>query len=1515
MSARDGLLEVGALVDGRYQVLGHLGSGGHSVVYDARQLVTTQRVALKLLRPEALRRSRETGSQAARFEREMQVVAQLNHPNIVRLLDAGRLPGGELYLALEYVDGETLTALCQRTGGIEPREAKALMLQVLDAIGFAHERGVVHRDLKPHNIMVTGTGRRRHAKVLDFGIAALIGDARAADYRALTPTGEFNGTPAYMAPEQLVQSTPTTAADIYAWGLTFLECLTGTPVMYEATVAEVIFRQLSPEPVPIPRPLRGHPLGALLEQATAKSPAQRFKSAREAYELLDECDVSSIQWPFPRDAVDEPRRRRGEPPEKQQAIITRPAPDPHQETQPVVSSVPAHSDQETRPVVSSVPAQPGQHGRSPEQIRHDERLAAAPTLAIPGRLLGSAERGHAPLRSASIGASLGRSARESVPAQPIEGPPLRSSVVPSARQTPSVEGLRLRPSVAPGAPQTPGTGRGERRQLTILVCGLAGAERIAETVDGEAFHALVHTYQTACAEVIAAHDGVVLWTPGEETVAYFGHPVAREDDALRAVQAALDLIEHMARLNAQALVPATLALQIGVHTGLVVIADGDTTPSLAGPTLNTATHLKGHAEPGTALVSRATQKLIEGYYHVQPLGEISPRGARQPLEVFAVQGRTAARDRLDAKMHHGLAPLVGRDGEIDQIAARWERAASGAGQVVLLTGDAGIGKSRCVRAFRDRLAGAEHRWMEARCSPQLQNSAFHPVIELLNDLLASDRERASLTTGSITESGSPPSQSEGAHARLDRLERLVAEAEAGPLAVPVLASLLSLPIEGRYAAPALSPQRQRQETFAALLQLFLGLADRRPLVLLAEDLHWADPSTLELLGMLIDEVRPSSLLLLLTARPTFAAPWPMRAHFTQIFLAPLGAEQMEALVKRLCSAYATGGAAPGQPSLPPEVVRTLAERSDGVPLFAEELTRMVLESAAAARAPAGEALGARGGDPGGIGTLEIPTTLQHSLMSRLDRLGPAKEVAQLGAVLGRSFAYEALEICACGADAEPLLPASSPASLRDALAQLVDAELLSQRGRPPRATYTFKHALVQDAAYQSLLRSTRQAFHARIAAVLAERFPDTPPELLARHYTEAALVAPAVAAWQRAGEAALVASAHAEAISHLRRGLELLKQLPETPERTRHEITLQTTLGVPLMITRGYAAPEVEATYARAHALCQGAGASPQLFPALWGLWIFYHVRGDYALAEQHGEQLLALAQSTGDSGIALGAHQALGATRFLRGRLHEAREHFGKALSIYDPSRHLPLAFLFGHDAAAFSQAHLAWIAFHLGEPERAQASIAEALALCEELNQPVSRGLVEHFAAALGCLLGDLDSAEAHASALAKLSEEVGMPHWSALSQIDLGWATELRAAQGPQGDAVRERYAEGAARIRGALSMLMGIGSRVSLTYWRSALIEAEIGAGNVDEARALLSDTMAFVEKNDERYFEPELYRLEGEIALARGAETAAEAQARADAAFRKGIEIAERQGALGLVARIAERQRVPLREPA
>jgi predicted ATPase/class 3 adenylate cyclase len=1336
----------------------------------------------------------------ARLEREMLVIAQLNHPNIVRLLDAGRLEDERLYLALELVDGETLGTLCRRMYGLDLVESRHLMLQVLDAIAFAHEHGVVHRDLKPHNIMVTETSGRRHVKVLDFGIAALVGDARAPDYRALTATGEFHGTPAYMAPEQLMDKNPTPAADIYAWGLSFIECMTGVPVMNALSVAEVIFRQLSPEPVPIPQALRGHPLGAILERATAKSLDRRFRSAREAFDALEACDVSAIARADVR-PVNQPFM-----------------PDPWSPTE-------------------------GLRGPAMRTVNYGDGGADDAPMGSQGSVQQSMGGGlEAPLETREVAED------EGPDGWPAQRTIFNRAVQSMGAQRPGEQSRLVPPHLDPmtsgrptGRTTRPSTTmvRGERRQMTLLACGLAGAAQTSEALDPEAFHDLLHTVNGLCAQIVESHGGTVERSPGDGLLAYFGHPIAREDDAIQAMQAALDLTEQVPRLAPQAGSPVAVAVQVGVHTGVIVVSEG--TPHVAGPTLNIATHLKESAEPGTVLASRATQRLGEGYFHFDALGEITPRSSSVPVEIFALRHRTDARDRLDARTRVGLSPLVGRGEELDFLRGRWDRAASGSGQVVLLTGEAGIGKSRTVRAFHDQLGAQPHRWLEGRCSPQFQNSAFYPIIDLLNDLLSGDGD--------------------GNSARLARLERLLDELECWPYAVPLLAALLSIPTESRHLAPALSPQRQRQETIAVLLQLVLNLSDQAPLILVLEDVHWADPSSLELLGLLIEEARPSSLLMLLTARPYFVPPWPARPHFVQHHVAPLTAEEIEALIGKLA----------GEVSLPPEVIRTVAAQSDGVPIFAEELTKMVLESAAGgARDAASPA-----GPPG---SLNIPATLHDSLMARLDRLGPAKEVAQIGSVLGRSFRFDVLQAVAY----------LDPNDLRQALNQLVDAELLFQRGRAPRATYTFKHALVQDAAYQSLLRSTRQQLHERIAVVLSERFPDTPLELLAHHYTEAGLVSSAVAAWRRAGQATLVASAHAEAINHLRRGLKLLQELPDTPERARDEVTLQTMLGVPLMITRGYAAPEVEAAYARANALCDQVSSSPQLFPALWGLWIFHHVRAEYVQAQQHGEKLLRLAEATGDSGILLGAHQALGATRFLRGHLHEARAHFEAAIGIYDPAQHHELAFLFGQDAAAFCRSHLSWLHWHLGEPLRAQELITEALDACARLNQPMSRGFVEHFAATLCNLLGDPKAAELHARALITLSEEVGMPHWHALGQIDLGWAM---GAQG-QPD-------EGATRIRSGLGMLIGIGARIAFTYWRAALIAAEIKMQHLDEARSLLDETLAFVEESDERYFEAELWLLTGDLALARGG---AGAREEADAAFGKGLAIAQQQGAVGLATR-------------
>jgi len=538
--------------------------------------------------------------------------------------------------------------------------------------------------------------------------------------------------------------------------------------------------------------------------------------------------------------------------------------------------------------------------------------------------------------------------------------------------------------------------------------------------------------------------------------------------------------------------------------------------------------------------------------------------------------------------------------------------------VVLLNGEPGIGKSRLVRVLTERLSAEDSARIEWRCSPYYQNSALYPVIEHLQRLLHWGRDES-------------PAE------KLGKLEAVLARSVLPlPEVVPLLAPLLALPPPERYPPLTLTPQRQKQKTLEALLAWLLKEAERQPVLVVMEDLHWVDPSTLELLSLLIDHVPTTRLLLLLTFRPDFRPPWAMLSHMTQLTLNRLSRQQIAVMVEKV-----TGGK-----PLPVEVVQHLITKTDGVPLFVEELTKMVLE-----------AVEAHGGAPV---PLAIPTTLHDSLMARLDRLPAAKEVAQVGATLGREFSYE-------------LIQTVSPvheASLQHALAQLVDAEVLYQRGLPPHARYIFKHALIQDAAYHSLLKSKRQHYHQQIAGVLEERFPDiteTQPELLAHHYTEAGLIEQAIPHWQHAGQRAIERSANVEALSHLTRGLELLKALPATPERAHQELALQIALGVPLIATKGWAAPDTERTYTRARELCGQIGETPQLFPVLYGLCQAYCTRADYQRAHELGEQLFTLAQRQHDQALLLVAHYMLGMILSCLGEFTRAREHLEQDLALYD--------------------------------------------------------------------------------------------------------------------------------------------------------------------------------------------------------------------------------------------------------
>ena len=832
----------------------------------------------------------------------------------------------------------------------------------------------------------------------------------------------------------------------------------------------------------------------------------------------------------------------------------------------------------------------------------------------------------------------------------------------------------------------------ERRQLTVLFCDLVDSTVLASQLDPEELREVVRAYQEACAKVIARFEGHIAQYLGDGLLVYFGYPLAHEDDAQRAVRAGLGIVEALGQLNTRLGQErgVHLAVRLGIHTGLVVVGEvggGTRQEQLAlGETPNLAARLQGLAASNTVVISAATWQLLGGFFACQSLGTRPIRGLAQPIEVYQVLYESTARSRLDVAGSAGLTPLIGREQEVGLLLERWAQVKDGLGQVVLLSGEAGIGKSRLVEVLKAHVATEPQAWLTpCQCSPYHQNSVLYPMIDLL--------ERVALQF----ERDETPQQ------KLSKLEGYLVQYGL-PLAeaVPLFAGLLSLPLGSSYAPLNMSPEQQKQKTLQAILTTLLRRAAQQPLLFVMEDLHWVDPSTLELLSLLVDQGPTARILTLFTFRPDFTPPWTGRSHLTQLTLHRLTPRQAAEMTGRVAHRKA----------LPAEVVEQVVAKTDGVPLFVEELTKMVLESGLLQEREEHYEL------TGPLPPLAIPATLHDSLMARLDRLATVKGLAQLGATLGREFAYD-------------LLQAVSPwdeGTLRRGLQQLVEAEFLYQQGLPPQATYLFKHALIQDAAYQSLLRSTRQQHHQRIAQVLEAQFPDiceTQPELLAQHYTEAGLMAQAIPYWQQAGQRAIERSANLEAIGHLTKGLEVLTTLPDTPDRTRQELDLQTALGPALRNIKGWSAPEAAQAYTRARELCQQVGETPQLFPVLFGLWTSSIVRPEFQTARELGEQLLRLGQHASDPTLLLQAHWVLGFTLFFMGAFAPARAHLEHVMALYDPQQHRSHTLLYGQDPGATSLYYAALALWYLGYPDQALQRGQQAVTLAQELSHPYQPGV----------------------------------------------------------------------------------------------------------------------------------------------------------------------------------------------
>jgi predicted ATPase/class 3 adenylate cyclase len=1004
----------------------------------------------------------------------------------------------------------------------------------------------------------------------------------------------------------------------------------------------------------------------------------------------------------------------------------------------------------------------------------------------------------------------------------------------------------------------------ERRQLTCLFCDLVNSVELSERLDPEELRETLAAYHRVCTTVVRRFEGHVHDYLGDGMMVYFGFPSAHEDDAQRAVRTGLGIVEAVVQLNSriQSEQAIDLHVRVGIDTGLVVAGaiaadEGMEGTAAVGVTPNIAARLQALAVPDSVVISAAAYRLIAGYFDCRELGFRAIRGISQPMAIYHVLHESGARTRLDVAAQRGLPPMQGRHGELGRLADRWGEARAGHGGVALVAGEPGIGKSRLIWALEQHVAQSPDAFLvRLSCSPYFVNTAFHPVVQFLERALE-------LRPDDTVEQ------------RLDKIDGLLAQYGFDlPTVAPLLAKLLAVPSEDRYPPLDLPPERQRQLTIDALAKLGLMRARYQPVLFVVEDLHWIDPSSLDLLTQLIERVPQTRQLVVLSFRPEFVPPWPEGAGLERLDLHRLDRDASVRIVTEVAGSQ-----------VPAELLGQLVGKADGVPLYLEELTKLVVEQGLARH-------GNGRLDPAHPPpALAIPATLADSLTARLDRLTDAKGVAQLGAAIGRQFSYQLL------AAVSEATGSGDWRALRRNLARLVDAGLLFVEDEPRGVIYTFKHALIQDAAYASLLRTTRLQYHRQIARALTEHFParvESAPELLAHHYTEAGMGAEAVPCWLRAGQRALHASANPEAIAHLTTGLDLLAGLPAGPERAGLELEFRLTLGPAYMAIRGYAAPEVEACYQRARELCRELGDTPQLVPVLHGLWTYHIVRAQHASALALGEQVLELGAATDDDGLLLQGNMEVGWSHFFLGELEPAREHLERVLQLYDHERHGSHAYIYGDNPATSARSNLAQVQWLLGHMDQSLRHSEENVAILRSLiDHPYSVAFGLDLAAVVRQYRSDAPATRELVDEALGLSQAHGLAFVAAMASMLEGW---VLAQEGES--------AEGIAQMRHGLAAQLATGAELARPYWLCLIGEACLGTGAAGEGLALLDEAEAAVAETHERYWEAEIYRLRGQLLLAVPEPDAPATARSAEAHYRRAIDVARRQGARSLELRAA-----------
>ncbi|MEL6345429.1 MAG: TOMM system kinase/cyclase fusion protein [Myxococcota bacterium] len=1208
----------------RYTDLSLIGEGGFGSVYRARQTQTGQSVAIKLLQRPAAIRPDAHERRAARFRREMALCSRLHHPNIVRIIDSG-VAGDDLYAVFEYVPGRTLSKFILEEGPLSIPEANRLMGEVLDALACAHRLGVVHRDLKPQNIMITQTGARAHAVVLDFGVAGITDAGDALE--TLTRTREFVGTPSYAAPEQLRGSEPTPAADLYSWALCYLESVTGERVINGHSFSDILYKQLGPEPIPVPAWIEQRPIGGVLNEVLDKDPMLREDSASVLLEML--------------------------------------------------------------------------------QFLNEERSTALTT-------------------------------EES---------------------------------------------EGELRQLVFLGCQLS-----VDAPGDVASDELVWESYTALRDLVEQHEGELLSSFGDRHMACFGLRSAREDDAYRAGRAALALHRWAERRR-----PAH-ALNQALHVGIVRTGDAALRAAMSSAARDLSSLLI-HAAPGTTAVSDAAATALRRRFVLRDVS-----GAQTLVE-------EKGPDQVDT-FHNRRRPFFGREEELSLTVQRIRQAHNGSGQSVLITGEAGIGKSRFLAEVSYRIETPELRWLEARCAPELHNASFAPIAQLLEQLIG---------LGKI----------EGPAEKLRRLEQfLEAHGFSPPETIPLIAGVLSLPLPPTSPPQMVEPALLKRQLTNTLLALFFEAADQRPTVVVIEDLHWIDPTSLELLSTLIGEVSESQLAVLLAARPEFSTSWPTTMGLQ---LGRLGVEDLTRLAADIA----------GVPTLPPEVNRLITERSDGIALFAEELTRALIDDGLL-RVASGQVF-----LDGPLDTQRVPTSLRALMTSRLDRLGAARSTAQLASAIGREFEL-------------PLLTAISsrePQVIQLELDDLAMAGLVFRRRRQSGRVYIFKHALIRDTAYESMLPDNRILVHARIGQALEQTFPGTArrrPDLLAYHFAAAAQKTRALPYAVTAAQNALQRSSNLEALSHGQQALTWLDDVNDEQQRATLELTLNSVLAPAVMSTRGYGAPELEQYIERSLSLLDEIRDGPHTFPTLWGAVMYNNARGGrQETAIQLARRLVMLSEQADSDDMRVAAYSILSICLFPAGHTAEAQQAADRTISLYDPARHSHYAFLYGLDPCVNAYTVAATIRMYRGRYEEAKQLLDSGMELARALKHGLSIGTILFYRCSLHYFLEQPAQVRDVAAQIPAIAEQYAMPLLNMYGDLYRAWADNDTETP------------------RQILAMLEMSGTRSGYATWSSMVGDSLLRKGQAEDALQAATASVAIAESMNERYAMPMLYILQGRSFLATG----------------------------------------------